>query len=201
MYYHTLPSIRAKCKKYINDPMYVYGCCQNNIIVMRRTPQTRTNEKEESTIMVDISHASFLTNKMSVTLIIDITNTSSQPQNLVDYWIDTVTRRNLVTCYEVGKTTVVYKDEVGGETVEIDALPITYYRTVETAFGKIIEENGPGNFTGLVTVWHKNGQKSMEGSYIDGMKLGRWMTWRSDGKLESESYYSDDKIVGEIVYF
>lgn len=64
-----------------------------------------------------------------------------------------------------------------------------------------------------MTFWHPNGQVSLQGPAIDGVRQGRWRIWHKDGSLAEEGdfvgsvregtwkVYSDDgKFVTEVVY-
>jgi len=46
-----------------------------------------------------------------------------------------------------------------------------------------------------VTEWHKNGQKSFEGNWVDGKVDGVVTFWGKDGKVTKTDTYKDGKLV------
>ncbi len=44
--------------------------------------------------------------------------------------------------------------------------------------------------------WYSNGQKKVEGSYVEGLKNGEWTYWYSDGTLRMKSNYIMDEMDG-----
>jgi antitoxin component YwqK of YwqJK toxin-antitoxin module len=49
---------------------------------------------------------------------------------------------------------------------------------------------------GLYTEWYPNGQKSLEGEYVDGLKQGPWKVWYENGKLCRTENYLNGKLDG-----
>ncbi|MDD3743494.1 MAG: hypothetical protein PHX54_07740 [Lentimicrobiaceae bacterium] len=45
--------------------------------------------------------------------------------------------------------------------------------------------------------YHSTGEKYMEGSYVNGMREGKWTSWHKDGRLWSEGEFKQDKSHGE----
>ena len=52
-----------------------------------------------------------------------------------------------------------------------------------------------GKQDGLVTEWHKNGQKSFEGNWMDGKVDGVVTFWDKEGKVTKIDTYKDGKLV------
>ena len=51
-------------------------------------------------------------------------------------------------------------------------------------------------YDGTRTEWHKNGQKSFEVEYIDGVKEGAYRSWFKDGRLKVSGNYKNGKADG-----
>jgi hypothetical protein len=50
--------------------------------------------------------------------------------------------------------------------------------------------------TGNWIEWHDNGQKKLEGNYRDDNRTGIWVEWSCDGKNMANSWYGNDKYLG-----
>ncbi len=42
--------------------------------------------------------------------------------------------------------------------------------------------------------WHDNGIKKLEGTKVNGNKIGHWISWYMNGKIKSDIFYSNDTI-------
>lgn len=62
-----------------------------------------------------------------------------------------------------------------------------------------VRVNVDGNETqhGLETKYYENGQKYMEGPWIDGTRQGAWRTWYTNGQLRGTGYFKNGDKSGE----
>ncbi len=52
-----------------------------------------------------------------------------------------------------------------------------------------------GKLDGLLTGWHENGQKWIEGTYKDGKEDGLFTSWRDNGRKANEVTFKDGEQV------
>jgi antitoxin component YwqK of YwqJK toxin-antitoxin module len=69
--------------------------------------------------------------------------------------------------------------------------------TTITVTGK----DGVNQRHGEWTWWHKNGQKQMEGRYIEDKPVGKFVWWYSNGQKQLEGEYVDGKQQGKFVWW
>jgi hypothetical protein len=57
------------------------------------------------------------------------------------------------------------------------------------------------DYTGYWLDWNNNGQKELEGTYLNGTKTGKWIIWHNNGQKYCEGYYQDDNRTGNWTYW
>ena len=57
--------------------------------------------------------------------------------------------------------------------------------------GKITKNGKQGNWTR----WWNNGEKKIQGYYIDSVKYGKWTEWMENGEKYSEIFYNNGSII------
>lgn len=50
---------------------------------------------------------------------------------------------------------------------------------------------------GIVTLWHKNGKKMMEGEWVNGVPHGPSLSWHENCQMKEQGTYRHGKRVGE----
>lgn len=200
-------TIRDLCKDYVDDPLCVFGSFDNYIIVMKKIspvdPHVGLNFPEDTPVsmiygtvtnenrpnIVDPVHAQYNASKLTVLLIIDISNLNNKQQITQKIYRRKKVYKNVFT---VGEVIASYKSKL---TIgKVSTHGIEYYKTIETAYSNI--EDDPPNFTGCYMGWHDNGQKYYEVELIDGERSGRWTAWHIGGQKESEGEYIAGKQSG-----
>ena len=57
-----------------------------------------------------------------------------------------------------------------------------------------------GEKHGLATMWHENGQKRMECTFVEGESHGLGTEWDEDGNVISQTNFENGKEVEEVKY-
>lgn len=204
------------CKEFIGDSQYVYKICNREyIIVLKKLPETITNELRTKVINAD--HAKFRASVLEVVLIVSIKDTNDRPQQVLNTFVYYLTDEKYDTLYTVGETVVPHVFDTNINSVCTGG--IHYFKTLETAF--TYERSFPVNFTGYWTNWYENGQiftennyingeesghyvkyykhghKRAEGSHVAGRRHGKWIEWHRNDKIQFEGEYINGYVSGK----
>jgi hypothetical protein len=178
-----IDDVLRKCDKYIRNITYVYKLCNNIsildnsrrwLVILQKTDDTKTNELRFD--VSDKNFAKFRANKLKVIEIIDIYNPDYSKTIIINTF-DSVHKKK----YEVDKIVEsdAYDDDINcvcsdGIHYFKTPLPACYYRDV------------PKNYTGNWATWYDNGQKQLQGEYINGEQSGKWIEMNYDGNIYRE---------------
>lgn len=190
-----------------------YGVCDMKyFIVMKKLPETTTNEQRED--VVDADHAKFRASILQVELIVNIEDINDRPNQILN------SHHAHKTMYTVGEN-IVPSHEFYDDIDKVCAGGISYFKTIEMACTynrhpytylrnvdyvenwtswykngqKRIEYTYDGQF-GYLTTWHKNGEKEEEGKLLMGKLEGRQTAWHKNGQKRSEGEYRDGIMYG-----
>lgn len=131
---------------------YVYGSCDNWIVVFEKLNDTVTNESREN--VLDTNFAEYCALKLNVVLIVS------------KFFPDEVINKTMhvefcqIVNYELNEITY---QKVGYR--------LHYFKTVEPAY---YEDMVCSDYTGYYSSWHDNGLLSEKGEYVKGEKHGIW---------------------------
>lgn len=158
------------CINYFMDPTYVFTLIDMEyFVVLTYLPETITNESRDD--VVDSHYARFRGSAFKVTFIVNINNSRDLPRQIHHQY------RYTITTYTVGK---IVRSISFDRNVNIHSEGIHYYKTPMAACMNIPY---PRNYTGLWIIWHDNGGKARESSWVDGRLNGQFKIWRADGRI------------------
>lgn len=165
------------CGHYFNLPQYVYKKCNDGaddwLIILERTPNTRTNEYRQS--VVNVKTAKHRGTEFNVTMIVNIydpTKTLDTFTNTAMGWISTIT-------YKVGdiiKPEHPFEEDLN----QICASGIHFFIDVFKAIGWGRWPNEVTHFTGLWIDHGDNGENTRLCTYFNGKKHGTEKLWSDD---------------------
>lgn len=130
-------------KKYSNDKSYVFASCLNYIVVLKKFPDTITDENRH---VLFPKKAEYKANKLKILLIFD---------KFINKKIN-----------EIGDENIKYKIN---NTLESGDINFIYYKSIKRAFYKdLIKYNN--NYSGIYIEWLDNGYQYYKEEYSNGQK-------------------------------
>lgn len=156
--------IKHKYDTYVSNIKYVWKSCKRDwIIIMEKMNDTIKNETR---LVYNSDYAKYRANKLKVICIFnkfDPNITLSEIENKY---------KNFIVNYIVGE--VVYADSYDENINNICSSGIHYFKTIEPAFYFDLRmEMIDGTWIG----WFSDGQKWLEGIYINGKQCGIWVSY------------------------
>ena len=161
-------------KKYLNDPNYVYKSCDNDhnwLIILKRLPDTITNEKR--TNVIDATKAKYRGNKFEVVMIVDI----DCPTTTINELNHTYVERS-GSLYGFGdycfSSTVIYKvgehvkpeNQFNEKMDEVCTSGIHFFTNIFQAITYNLK--CPNDFTGVWNEYNDDGKLTRSFTYING---------------------------------
>lgn len=192
---NNLDKLFIECKSFTSDPMCVYKKCVDMIsdpdpgtdpdrkwlVILRKLPDTKTNEKRQN--VINPKCAKFRANKLKVIKIINVDDPSITKKHILNKF------NNNELCYRVGDTVI---SDLYDENINVTCSHgIHYFKTIRAAY---FYESIPTKHCGKWIEWHDNGNKSETGEYLNGKQIGSWISWYDNGtKNITGNYLNGEK--------
>lgn len=176
---------KEKLDNYQQDGM-VFKSCYTYIVVLKKTPDTITNEKR---VVSDKLYAKFRGNKFIVVDIFPKFGDGKRMEVHSDY--------DSSFTYRISETVTV-KDYVDNDSVCDNG--VHYYLSWEPAFyhNYYIFR---GIYTGVMKCWGSNGVLEMEYNFVDGKKCGEAKSWHSNGVIKIKCHFNNNNMDGNYKLF
>jgi len=141
------PAILFYNKKYKNDSSFVFASYLNHIIILRKCPDTITDEDKH---VIFPKYAKYYANKLKVILIID---------KMSGKKINELVSRHVT--YKLNDTLINEKNQ------------LTYYKTIKRAFYEDLLKYNT-HYTGICKYWLDNGYSFSTTEYLNGKSTGKY---------------------------
>lgn len=168
------------CEKFGSDS--VYKSCGNNIVVLKKLLQTRTNEKRKN--IHDVRFAKFRADTLQVICIFSKTN----PR------IQSISTRNTIftgiqLLYKVGNIMCI--DNYDTNLDEVCTTGIHYFKSVEAAFHCEL----PNGYTGELITYYDDGKIEKKYNYQNGKIHGECTIWKHNGTTDLKCRFEYGKLI------
>jgi hypothetical protein len=178
-----LKCLKDKYKQYIIDPSYVYKISGTHLIILKRCPDTVTNESRRN--VFDPKRAKFRGSKFDVIEIIDLGDMTTKQSVQSSY------KHSFK--YTAGE--IVEPDKFNNDMDIVCTNGIHFFIDIETAFFHMDTDD----FSRLVRTgkrmgWHDCGQLSYVSEWLDGKHHGRSLLYCPDGTYFEERVYINGRM-------
>jgi hypothetical protein len=185
----VLDTINKLYGHYYENPSYVYKMCLHQyIIIMKKLPDTLTNEDRKD--IMDARYAKFRANKLKVCIIVDIFNLFKKIEHVINNYFGKKVK------YQVNE--IVKPDIYDMDSDNVCAGGIHYFNDMCRAF---YYRSRRRYHTGNWIDWYDNGQIRLQSNYRDGKKIGLWIEWHGNGQMSYRGNYRDDKKTGDWIHW
>ena len=185
---NTLAHVYPKFVFNIN-PDIVFKSCKDWIVVMKKNPDTETNELRS---VVNEMYAKYRANKLRVIKIFNKLN----PTATVSHVSSNAYEKKSIT-YRVGQCVYVKEVDFDTDMNNVCSTGIHYFKSVEAAFYFEL----PKKYTGPYYKWSSDGDNVAEGYYENDLKTGSWISYYSDRHVKEEGQYENDLKTGLWTYY
>jgi len=171
-----------KIYPWLNDN-FVYKSCGHWVVIMKKLPETLTNETRNN--IINKSYAKFRANTLHVVLIIHKLNISKTINSIHN----TVYHKKII--YRVGRTINIKNFDLDLDT--ICSAGIHFFCSYKAAFFFEFGNLMVRNYTGKWNQWSDDGDKIIKGQYINGEKSGVWIEWSGDAQRFVKKHYAEER--------
>jgi hypothetical protein len=189
-----LEDIKEIFQEFVQNPQYVFKLLQKHnpagsneyfIAILKKSPETVTNESIRSPLMINADYAEFCANQLEVILIFNQLSPKETVLSVVNTDHDFYPVK-----FEVGKTlSNIYSQYFNNNNDNDWTKGIKYVKTIDAAFYRGFM---PDNFTGTWFKFDHKGMKQSECDYLDGKQHGKRHYYCDVCLIEDEEYFDGE---------
>jgi len=174
-----------------NTGQYLFKSCGKKwIVILEKLDDTITNQHRLPLDDPNRQFAKYRADKLMVVNIIHKFNPNKTINKISNSY-----HKNHTVEYIKGNT--VIPNSFDQDMDKVCSSGIHFYGRIEPAFYLELKKVENGKWT----QWYDNGQKSLEGEYLNGENNGKWTKWYENGQIESEGEYLNGEINGKYTFW